>query len=91
MAGGERRRPAKPRFANSKRPKLLAAEKRAVTLQVPPNFISTEDLSFCPFHGKELQGEELKCSVCRKGFVDRRVVHAGASGLVLVKAKKWLD
>jgi hypothetical protein len=40
---------------------------------------------------KELQGEELKCSVCRKGFVDRRVVHAGASGLVLVEAKKWLE
>jgi hypothetical protein len=92
MAGGKQPGhiwPQGPRFNDPKRPKLSAADKRAVSYQVPLNFVATEEMVFCPFHGGELEGSELRCSKCRKGYVYRRVVPA-ACDLVLVDSKKWM-
>lgn len=82
MAGGEReghKKRQEPRFADKKPPKRprekTALELRAERLQVPPSFVTTEDMVFCPFHGRELEGDELKCPTCRRGYVDRRVVY----------------
>ncbi len=93
MAGGERKRPRSPRFADKKRPpaeqQKTALELRAERLQVPPCFVSNDDMTFCPFHGRKLEGEELKCPTCRRGYVDRRVVYTPGS-LIAVDHRMWL-
>jgi hypothetical protein len=93
MAGGERKRPRSPRFADRKRPpseqNKTALELRGERLQVPPCFVSNDEMVFCPFHGRKLEGEGLKCPTCRRGYVDRRVVYTPGS-LIAVDYRAWL-
>jgi hypothetical protein len=93
MAGGERKRPRTPWFADRKRPPSeqhkTALELRGERLQVPPCFVSNEEMVFCPFHGRKLEGLELKCPTCRRGYVDRRVVYTPGI-LIAVDHRAWL-
>jgi hypothetical protein len=93
MAGPERKRPRTPRFADRKRPPSeqhkTAIELRGERLQVPPCFVSNDEMVFCPFHGRKLEGEGLKCPTCRRGYVDRRVVYTPGS-LIAVDHRAWL-
>jgi hypothetical protein len=79
MAGGERpggKKPAEHIFNDRKRQKLTPQEQAAATkarAQVPLNFVSSKELKFCPYHGRLLEGSELRCPGCRKGFQERRV------------------
>jgi hypothetical protein len=93
MAGGERKRPRESRFADKKRPpneqRKTALELRAERLQVPPCFVSNEEMVFCPFHGRKLEGESLKCPTCWRGYLDRRVVYTPGS-LIAVDHRMWV-
>jgi hypothetical protein len=79
MAGGDKpggKKPAEPRFNDRKRRKLTPAEKAAslkAKAQVPLHFVSSKTLKFCPYDGTALEGEALKCTKCRKGYLERRV------------------
>jgi hypothetical protein len=60
MAGGEReghKKRQEPRFADKEPPKRprekTALELRAERLQVPPSFVPTENMVFCPFYERE--------------------------------------
>jgi hypothetical protein len=79
MVGGDRghKKRVEGRFADPKRRKLTQVEQEEAAkerYQVPSNIVSSQELVFCPWHGRELVGEELKCPTCRKGFAERRVV-----------------
>jgi hypothetical protein len=93
MVGGERKRPLTPRFADRKRPPneqgKTALELKEERLQVLPCFVSNDDMVFCPFHGRELEGERLKCPTCRRGYVDRQVVYTPGT-LIAVDHRQWL-
>lgn len=93
MVGGKRKRPLTPRFADRKRPPneqgKTALELKEERLQVPPCFVSNDDMVFCPFHGRKLEGEGLKCPTCRRGYVDGRVVYTPGS-LIAVDHRQWL-
>jgi hypothetical protein len=79
MVGGDRshKKREEGRFADPKRRKLSQVERDEAAkerYQVPTNIVSSRTLFFCPWHGKELDGDELRCPSCRKGFAERRVV-----------------
>jgi hypothetical protein len=71
----QRKRRKEPRFADPKKPKSLlneiAANKRAKA-KAPVNFYSSFAFKYCPQHGKELAGNNLYCSQCRRAYVDMR-------------------
>jgi hypothetical protein len=79
MVGGDRghKRREEGRFADPKRRRLTQVEREDAAkerYQVPSNIVSSKELVFCPWHGKVLVGEELRCPSCRKGFLEGRVI-----------------
>jgi hypothetical protein len=56
---------------------------------VPPCFVSNEEMVFCPFYGRKLEGKSLKCPTCRRGYLDRRVVYTPDS-LIAIDHRMWV-
>jgi hypothetical protein len=89
MVGGDRghKKREEGRFADSERRKLTQVEREEAAkerYQLPTNIVSSQQLVFCPWHGRELAGEELRCPTCRKGFAERRVVKVAPDAYAVV-------
>jgi hypothetical protein len=89
MVGGDRghKKREEGRFADPKRRKLSQVEREEAAkerYQVPTNIVSSQELAFCPWHGKSLVGDDLRCPSCRKGFAERRVVKVPPEGHAVV-------